>query len=182
MADGTIPPKVTSSKLSSVAGVSVQVSFQWTPHLDSLNWQERIQPFCQKVPQPCPHQVSMRTELPLLLDPSSQWHQMKGALLAPAQHQCPRLGQPSPQLNAPFYFCSTSQATRSPLLIVGRPGACQQHSDFPPKIKIKSYCALPMSEESDIILIQEKRFSAMSHLMTAALHPLFAPQAQGVQP
>lgn len=90
--------------------------------------------FCQKMPQPCPCQVSMRTEL---LDPSSPWHQMKGALLAPAQHQCPGLGQPSPQLNAPFYFCRTSQATTSPLLIVGRPGACQQHSDFPPGLKKK---------------------------------------------
>lgn len=138
------------------------------PRLDSLTWQERIQPFGQKMPQPCPCQVSMRTELLLLLDPSLQWHQMKGALLAPAQHQCPRLGQPSPQLNTPLYFCRTRRPTRSPLLIVGRPGACQQRSDFPPGLKNnnkkKSYHALPKSEESNIIIIQGKRFSAISHL------------------
>lgn len=125
IADTSNPPKVTFSKTSSVAGSSAQTSCQYYGHR-AWTHQPSKKEFSLFIKR-CHSLVRARLSceqsccLTLLYSPVASDERCH---LASVQHRRPRLGQPPPQLNIPIYSCRTSQATRSPLPVVGRRRTC----------------------------------------------------------
>lgn len=116
LAHTLVPPKLASSKTNTVAVKSARMLF-YGHHA----WMH----------QPGKKEFSLFIKTCLVVCKSCCCYPTLYSSLASDErcylalaHQCPKLGQSSPQLSTPTYFCWTSWTSRSPLLVVGSSGTC----------------------------------------------------------